>query len=595
MYASKDVSAPPVRQTGSRPVKQRPRYACIASNAVAGDGRNIGNRLMMKADHTAPSVLLIDDQSMAEDLIRHMLRDRPEIGLHYSPDAGNALSMARALRPTVVLVDLRMPQTDGLAVTRSLRSHADTRQIPIVLLSSEDDAEIKAQAFADGANDYLVKWPDKRELVARICYHSSAYLAHKQLDDAFVSLRQSKEELLLRTQELAQSQAALHQAQKMEAVGQLTGGVAHDFNNVLQVINGNLELLKLLTAGNQAAQSRIAAAAVGVDRGARLASHLLAFARRQPLQAVVINAGELLEGMDELLRHSLGDLTTVKTVIATGLWNTIADPSQLENVILNLAINARDAMSGSGTVTVRARNAGLGGHTDEGPHRDGRRRYVLIEVTDTGTGMPPEVLERVFEPFFTTKPAGQGTGLGLSMAYGFVKQSGGHIRLESEVGQGTTVKIFLPCTDDSATLSEKSVAGPVFGGIETILVVEDEADVRETTSQLLTNLGYLALQAEDANTALRILESGTHVDLVFTDVVMPGPLRSAEFAQKARQILPDLQVLFTSGYSEGILAHGGRVDPSVSLLRKPYTAEALAQKIRTLLRGREEPRPAALQ
>jgi len=555
-----------------------------------------GNRfMMMKADLTAPSVLLIDDQSMAEDLIRHMLRERPDISLRYLPEAEEALQVALALRPTVVLVDLRMPKVDGLGVTRSLRSHEDTRRIPVVLLSSEDDAEVKAQAFAAGANDYMVKWPDKRELVARVCYHTSAYLAHKQLDDAFLSLHRSKEELLQRTQELAQSQAALHQAQKMEAVGQLTGGVAHDFNNVLQVINGNLELLKLLTSGNQAAQNRIAAAAVGVDRGAKLASHLLAFARRQPLQPVVINAGDLLRSMDEMLRHSLGDLTTVETVIADGLWNTTADPSQLENVMLNLAINARDAMSGSGTVTIAARNAGPGGHTRESPEGDSGGRHVLIEVTDTGTGMPPEMLERVFEPFFTTKPAGQGTGLGLSMAYGFVKQSGGYIRMESEVGKGTTVKIFLPCTDDTAADHEEPAAGPVFGGIETILVVEDEADVRETTAQLLSNLGYLALQAEDANAALRILESGTHVDLVFTDVVMPGPLRSADFAQKARQMLPNLQVLFTSGYSEGILAHGGRVDPSVSLLRKPYTADALAQKIRTLLRGREESRPAALQ
>lgn len=412
-------------------------------------------------------------------------------------------------------------------------------------------------------------------------------------------LRESNERLEERVAaaiaEREEVEQALRQAQKMEAVGQLTGGVAHDFNNVLQVINGNLELLKLLTAGNQPAQNRIAAAAAGVDRGAKLASHLLAFARRQPLQAVVLNAGELLQGMDELLRHSLGDLTSVQTVVADSLWNTTADPGQLENVILNLAINARDAMAGSGTVTLSARNAGPGGHTRECPEHDAGGRYVLIEVTDTGTGMPPEVLERVFEPFYTTKPAGQGTGLGLSMAYGFVKQSGGHIRLQSEVGQGTTVKVFLPCTDDSAVTEEKPAAGPVFGGIESILVVDDEPDVRETTAQLLTNLGYLALQAENADAALRILERGTHVDLVFTDVVMPGRLRSADFAQKARQLLPHLQVLFTSGYSEGILAHGGRVDPSVSLLRKPYTAEALTQKIRTLLRGREEPRPAEVQ
>ncbi|KRB93763.1 response regulator [Noviherbaspirillum sp. Root189] len=546
----------------------------------------------MTVENTAPNVMLIDDQHLAEDLIRHMLHDQPDIQLHYSSRAEDALEIALDLSPTVVLVDLRMPTVDGLGVTRSLRSHPLTQKIPVVLLSSEDDAEIKAQAFAEGANDYMVKWPDKRELVARLRYHSSAYIAHRQRDDAFLSLHKSKQELLLRTQELAQSQAALHQAQKMEAVGQLTGGVAHDFNNVLQVINGNLELLRLLTEGNPAAQSRIAAASVGVDRGAKLAAHLLAFARRQPLQSVIVNAGDLLRGMDELLRRSIGDLTTVKTEIADDLWNTMADPSQLENVILNLAINARDAMDGGGTLTLRAVNAGPDRHTGEQPDTN-RGRFVLIEVADTGVGMPPEVLERAFEPFFTTKPAGQGTGLGLSMAYGFVKQSGGHIRLESEPGCGTSVKIFLPGVDGDAVSGDESAAGPIFGGIETILVVEDEADVRATTVELLTNLGYMTLQAEDALSALAIIESGAHVDLLFTDVVMPGSLRSAEFADKARTLLPELQVLFTSGYSEGILAHGGRVDPRVSLLRKPYSADALSQKIRHLLRRRE--RKALLQ
>jgi signal transduction histidine kinase len=540
----------------------------------------------MTVENTAPNVMLIDDQHLAEDLIRHMLHDQPDIRLHYSSRAENALEIALDLSPTVVLVDLRMPTVDGLGVTRSLRSHPSTQKIPVVLLSSEDDAEVKAQAFAEGANDYMVKWPDKRELVARIRYHSSAYIAHRQRDDAFLSLHKSKQELLLRTQELAQSQAALHQAQKMEAVGQLTGGVAHDFNNVLQVINGNLELLRLLTEGNQAAQNRIAAASVGVDRGAKLAAHLLAFARRQPLQSVIVNAGDLLRGMDELLRRSIGDRTTVNTEVADDLWNTMADPSQLENVILNLAINARDAMDGSGTLTIRAVNAGPEGHTGEQPDNS-RGRFVLIEVADTGAGMPPEVLERAFEPFFTTKPAGQGTGLGLSMAYGFVKQSGGHIRLESEPGCGTSVKIFLPHIDGDAVSGDESTSGPIFGGIETILVVEDEADVRATTVELLTNLGYMTLQAEDALSALAIIESGVHVDLLFTDVVMPGPLRSAEFADKARTLLPALQVLFTSGYSEGILAHGGRVDPQVSLLRKPYSVDALSQKIRHLLRRRE--------
>ena len=379
------------------------------------------------------------------------------------------------------------------------------------------------------------------------------------------------------------TEAALHQSQKMESIGQLTGGVAHDFNNLLQVISGNLQLLGRDVAGQERAQGYVKSALDGVRRAAKLASQLLAFSRRQPLQPKTVNLGRFVSGLEELLRRTLGEGIAVDTVVADGLWNSFVDPAQVENALLNLAINARDAMAGSGRLTIEARNALL----DEAYARQQTDlvagQYVLLVVTDTGSGMPPEVLQRAFEPFFSTKPEGKGTGLGLSMVYGFIKQSGGHIKVFSEPGQGTTIKLYLPRSMDDETVVLPAPQQEGAGGSETILVAEDDDGVRATVVELLQQLGYRVLQARDAASALAVIDTGVHIDLLFTDVVMPGSLRSPEMARLARERQPHMAVLFTSGYAQDAIVHGGRLDPGLDLLGKPYTQDALAGKIRHVL------------
>ena len=385
--------------------------------------------------------------------------------------------------------------------------------------------------------------------------------------------------------ERAHTEAQLRQAQKMEAIGKLTGGVAHDFNNVLQVIAGNLQLLGRDVAGNVRAEQRLQTAVAATSRGSRLASQLLAFGRRQPLSPKTVNLGRLVRGIDDMLRRSLGEGVEIETAIAGGLWNTFVDTVQVENALLNLAINARDAMQGQGKLTIEAGNAFLD-DTYVARHGDvAAGQYVMVAVTDTGCGIPAELLERVFEPFYTTKPEGRGTGLGLSMVYGFVKQSGGHIKIYSEVGQGTTVRIYLPRARQPEDVEIDVETGPITGGSETVLVVEDDEDVRGTVVDLLSELGYRVLRAKDAQSALAIVESGVPIDLLFTDVVMPGPLGSPELARKARERLPNIAVLFTSGYTDNAIVHGGRLDEGVDLLSKPYSREAMARKIRSVLRN----------
>lgn len=386
-----------------------------------------------------------------------------------------------------------------------------------------------------------------------------------------------------RTAELQKTQEVLRQSQKMEAIGNLAGGIAHDFNNLLQVITGNLQLLNRDIGGAEQVERRLNNALAAASRGARLASQLLSFGRRQPLAPKVINLARLVREMDHLVRRSLGEAIEIDTIVSGGLWNTLVDPSNVENALLNLAINARDAMDGRGRLTIELGNAYLDDHYAQNAFDVEAGQYVMLAVSDTGCGMPPEVLARAFDPFFTTKPEGKGTGLGLSMVYGFVKQSGGHINIYSEQGAGTTVRIYLPRSMQAEDVLAEDTAGEIAGGTETVLVVEDDDAVREVTVATLSDLGYNVLKARDADAGLAIIESGVPIDLLFTDVVMPGKLKSSELARKARERRPDLEVLFTSGYTENSIVHGGRLDPGVNLLSKPYARETLARKIRMLL------------
>ncbi|MET3131720.1 PAS domain S-box-containing protein [Oxalobacteraceae bacterium GrIS 1.11] len=392
-----------------------------------------------------------------------------------------------------------------------------------------------------------------------------------------------------RSAQLEAAHEALRQSQKLEAIGKLTGGVAHDFNNALQIISGNLQLLQDHATDNPEAARRLQGALAGVARGAKLSSQLLAFSRKQPLDPAVISVARLMQGLDDMLRRTIGERVELETRVEDGLWNTLIDPNQLENALLNLAINARDAMHEEGKLTIEAHNVTLDQDCQSAELAAGQ--YVMLAVSDTGSGMSTHVMQQVFEPFFTTKPEGHGTGLGLSMVYGFIKQSGGHVKLYSEIGQGTTVKIYLPRSVSEEQPAALPAPQQAVGGSETILVVEDDDQVRDTVVELIGALGYKVLKAQDAQSALAIIDSGLQIDMLFTDVVMPGPLRSPELARRARLALPDIAVLFTSGYTENAIVHGGRLNQGVALLSKPYSRLDLARKLRHML-GKQGHAPA---
>lgn len=382
-----------------------------------------------------------------------------------------------------------------------------------------------------------------------------------------------------------ETEKQLQQAQKMEAIGHLTGGIAHDFNNMLTAIIGNIELAKEFANKNSEIQKYTDLALRASFRAANLTQRLLAFSRKQALQPEVTDVNGLVPDMAELMRRSLGERVEIEIVLSGGLWPAIVDKSQLENALLNLAINARDAMPDGGKLTIETANTRLDQEYAERHEEVSPGQYVMIAVTDNGTGMPPEVIDHVFEPFYTTKEIGKGSGLGLSMVYGFLKQSGGHIKIYSEVEQGTTIKLYLPkAMSTGQTSRPTSVSRRVLPrGNETILVVEDDYDVRTYLIATLKTLGYHIMEAEDGPTALALLEDRPSVDLLLTDVVMPKGMSGRHVADEVRKLYPEVRVLFTSGYTENAIVHQGRLDEDAKLLAKPYTKEVLAQRVRTIL------------
>jgi PAS domain S-box-containing protein len=394
-------------------------------------------------------------------------------------------------------------------------------------------------------------------------------------------------------------QEQLAQAQKMETVGQLTGGVAHDFNNLLAVIIGNAELL--LRRGDLAAQNSpdgnkaersVDAILRSAYRGAELTQQLLAFSRKQALSPKVIILNKQVGGMIAMLRRSLDARIEIETRSSDDLWPCLADPGQLENVVLNLAINARDAMPGGGTLSFETANAYLdensAAQADVNPGA-----YVTLAVTDTGTGMPAEVRDHIFEPFFTTKDQGKGTGLGLSMVFGFVKQSNGHVTVDSEEGHGTTVKLYLPRAMQQPSDAENHEAKQPGAHGECILVVEDDPDVRNLAVNLLGDLGYRVLEAGDGKAAVGILAREQHIDLLFTDVILTGAMNGNDIARHAHSHHPDIKIMYMSGYSHDALIHQGRLEDAVVLLQKPFSRAELAVKLREALENPPEGGKAA--
>jgi signal transduction histidine kinase/CheY-like chemotaxis protein len=399
-----------------------------------------------------------------------------------------------------------------------------------------------------------------------------------------VRLRRSAEAMVQRFQEIEATESQVRQAQKMEAIGQLTGGVAHDFNNILTVITGTIEILGEAVKDSPHLVQITNMIGAAAARGADLTQHLLAFARRQPLQPRSVDVNALVVEAARLLQPTLGEQIEIESMLAHDSAPALIDPSQLSTAILNLALNARDAMPNGGRLTLETKNVVLDENYAAMSSEVKPGNYVMIAVSDSGKGIPGSLLEKVFEPFYTTKDIGKGSGLGLSMVYGFVKQSNGHIRIYSEEDHGTTVKLYLPQAAGVVdALPAKAGISEFERGDESILIVEDDALVREYVVTQIGRLGYDTLAASNGAEALAIINGPERIDLLFTDVIMPGGMNGRQLAIEAQTLRPGLKILYTSGYTENAIVHHGRLDAGVLLLPKPYLSSDLARMIRTAL------------
>jgi len=564
----------------------------LASQSEAVHRQGVIRQAHVQADILADSVsaaLAFNDDGTLQEYVR-ALRRNPEVSAVAIYDAGGTLLVSSG-RPDAAPAPVRplppIAAYQGNAVVVS--SPVAQQGVPLGSVYLRTAPERPGALLARHGG--LALLAIAAALVLALLARNTAEL-HRRASALVEANALLRDEMKVREE----TEEALRQSQKMEALGQLTGGVAHDFNNLLTVILGGLETigrhLPLVEDDHNAARPPRppSKSMQGAQRAATLTNRLLAFSRQQPLEPAHVDVNRMVMGMAELLRRTLGEEVVLETVLSAGVWWTMADVGQLENALLNLAVNARDAMPGGGRLTIETGNASL----DEAYLADVVEtvtpgQYVMIAVTDTGMGMDKHALEHAFEPFFTTKDVGKGTGLGLSQVYGFVRQSAGHIRIYSEVGHGTTARIYLPRHYGSASLPEGSTTDEIPGlwsGDETILLVEDHDDLRAHSTGLLQELGYRVLATDTGVAGLTALAEHPEIVLLFTDVVLPGGMNGRQLADAALKLRPDLKVLFTTGYTRNAIVHNGIVDAGVHLIGKPYSFSDLARKLRGVLDAR---------
>jgi len=579
------------------------------------------------------NILLVDDQP-AKLLSYEVILG--ELGEHLIKAASAREALEHLLRTdvAVLLVDVCMPELDGFELAAMIREHPRFERTAIIFVSAIQITDFdRIRGYAAGAVDYVPVPVVPEVLRAKVKVFAELYRKTRQLEQLNVELERRVAERTAaletsayqlyelnedlerrideRTRELTAAnarleaeaderervEAALRQSQKMEAVGQLTGGLAHDFNNLLQGISGSLELMHTRAAQGRTAEfGRYIETAMGsANRAAALTHRLLAFSRRQTLDPKPTDMNHLVNGMEDLFRRTVGPSIKLETSLVGEPWPILCDPNQLENALLNLVINARDAMPDGGQLLIETTNTVLrdrhGAPKDWPPQDVPPGDYVALSVADTGIGMTQDVIARAFDPFFTTKPTGQGTGLGLSMIYGFVRQSGGHVRLRSEAGQGTTVTIYLPRHLEASVAfgeSDAAPSSPAVTASSVVLVVDDEPDVRLVVCDILSDLGYTVLEAESGRAGLNIVASKVHIDLLLTDVGLPGGMNGRQLADAARQRRPGLKVLFITGYAESMIVANGRLEPGMEVMIKPFALNTLATRVQGIINGDQQ-------
>lgn len=566
------------------------RLSTLQSQVQAAESAQRGYLLTREPEFLVPYTDVRQEWLQAIASLRHDVRDNPA----QAEDADTlAIMIGRRLDMMQEGIDRRRAgnRVDNVRIARGYKLMARIMTV-IDRMKRREEALLQARSGKASTLSALVSsgMAVSAGLIILLGFMAlrTAQRRVAEATQAGKALSEANDRLVAEGQEREAAQAQLRQVQKMESIGQLTGGIAHDFNNMLAIVIGSLDMARrrLGESGDPHVIKGIDNATEGAQRAAQLTSRLLAFSRQQPLEPQPTDLNKLVGGMSEMLRRTIGEDVRVETVLAGGLWRAFIDANQLENAILNLCVNARDAMPGGGRVTIETANAHLDDAYCDAHDEVSPGQYVMVSVTDTGTGMPPEIIERAFEPFFTTKGVGKGTGLGLSQVFGFVKQSRGHVKIYSESSQGTIIKIYLPRHYGEDV--QAGVAPPLADSLprarsdEIILVVEDEDRVRHMSVDALRELGYTVVQASDGEQALALLTIQPHIDMLFTDIVMPG-INGRVLADRARESRPDLKVLYTTGYTRNAIVHNGMLDPGVAFLAKPFTMDQLAGKVRQVL------------